>query len=202
MDPALFGMENAWLIVGLGNPGCEYQGTRHNAGYMVVELLARRWSVAWSGAARFRARMARVRRLDQQIILCRPQTFMNASGEAAGAVAAYYKVAPIRILVILDDADLPLGEIRMRPRGGTGGHHGLESVERHLGTRDYARQRIGIGRVADMPREITDYVLAPFRPEEMSLVKQVQARACDQVECWLSDGIQPAMNRFNGMIEN
>jgi PTH1 family peptidyl-tRNA hydrolase len=194
-------MQNTWLIVGLGNPGREYRDTRHNAGYMVLDALGRRWGLSWSGSARFRAQLARVRRAEKAVILCRPVTFMNASGEAVGMVAAFYRVSPKRTLVVVDDADLVLGQIRLRPSGSSGGHHGLESVERHLATREYARLRLGIGRQSDAAREITDYVLAPFGRDEFRLLEKALERACDQVECWLAEGVQSAMNRYNGMVE-
>ena len=126
---------------------------------------------------------------------------MNASGEAVQAVRMFYQVPPENILVVVDDADLPLGEIRLRPQGGTGGHHGLESVEQHLGCRNYARQRIGIGRSGPLQREITDHVLGRFGQSESALLEKVLLRSCEQIECWLAAGIQPAMNRFNGIVE-
>jgi len=125
---------------------------------------------------------------------------MNASGEAVGSIATFYQVPPAQVLVVVDDADLPFGEIRMRPGGSSGGHHGLESVEQHLATREYPRLRVGIGREADGVREITGYVLADFGRADKELLDKVLARACDQVECWLDEGIQAAMNRFNGKV--
>src|SRR5439155_8063377 len=128
-------------------------------------------------------------------------TFMTASGEAVQALAAFYRVPPEKILVVVDDADLPLGEIRLRPRGSSGGHHGLESIEQHLGTREFARLRLGIGREESGAREITDYVLSQFSPGKAETVEKVLTRACDQIQCWLSEGILQAMNKFNGQIK-
>lgn len=187
--------------MGLGNPGREYAGTRHNAGFMVAERLAARWRVGWNLEKRFKARLAKVERSSGRVWLCQPQTFMNASGESVQAVRAFYQVPPPNILVVVDDADLPLGEIRLRPKGGTGGHHGLESVEQHLGSQDYARQRIGIGRRDPDTREITGHVLGCFGKDEARLLEEVLLRSCEQIECWLAAGIQPAMNRFNGTVE-
>jgi PTH1 family peptidyl-tRNA hydrolase len=113
----------------------------------------------------------------------------------------FHKVALERLLVVVDDADLPFGEIRMRSRGSSGGHHGLESIEQHLGSRAFFRQRIGIGREESGAREITDYVLSPFRSDEVDLLEKVLQKACDQIECWLSAGPEQAMNRFNGVIK-
>jgi PTH1 family peptidyl-tRNA hydrolase len=124
---------------------------------------------------------------------------MNASGEAVGAMVNFYRLPLTGLMVAVDDADLPLGEIRLRPRGSSGGHHGLESIEQHLGSREFARLRIGIGR-KDGAREIADYVLGRFGAGDAALMKKVLARAADQVECWLAGGIQKAMSQFNGVI--
>ena len=188
------------LIAGLGNPGREYARTRHNAGFMVAERLAERAGASWSNERKFSARVAKWERDGQRVLLAMPETFMNASGEAVGAIAGFYQVPPQQVLVVVDDADLPFGEIRMRPSGSSGGHHGLESVEQHLATRDYPRLRIGIGREAGTAREITGHVLGDFSRADRERLDKVLIRACDQVECWLADGIQAAMNRFNGKV--
>jgi PTH1 family peptidyl-tRNA hydrolase len=127
---------------------------------------------------------------------------MNLSGQAVGALAQYYQVPVDRTLIVADDADLPLGTLRLRARGSSGGHHGLESVEQHLGSRAFARMRVGIGRTQDGRREITDHVLGRFAPEERALFAQVLDRAVAQAECWLTHGPTTAMNRFNGSVSN
>ncbi len=128
-------MEQLHLIVGLGNPGAEYAKTRHNAGFALVEKLAERWRADWANERKFSARIARAERNGVRVLLCQPQTFMNLSGEAVGGVVSFYQLRPQSdLLVVVDDADLPLGEIRLRAGGGTAGHHGLESVGQHLGT--------------------------------------------------------------------
>ena len=193
-------MENVFLIVGLGNLGAEYAKTRHNAGFSLVEKLAADWRTDWKNERKFKARMARVQRNGRRVLLCQPQTFMNASGETIGALVKFYRLPLKQLLVVVDDADLPLGEIRLRPGGSSGGHHGLESIEQHLGSREFARQRLGIGR-QDGAREITDYVLSRFGAAETALMKKVLDRAASQAECWLNDGIQKAMNQFNGNVE-
>jgi peptidyl-tRNA hydrolase, PTH1 family len=193
-------MENAWLIVGLGNPGRQYARTRHNAGFMVLDLLGRRWNAEWVADRKFNARVARTNRNRQNVFLFQPQTFMNASGEAVGSMAAYYQVPLPRVLVAVDDADLPLGQIRLRPRGRSGGHHGLESLERHLGGRDFPRLRLGIGRRENQGREITGHVLAPFEVREREVLDRMLARSCDQIECWMEQGIEKAMSGFNGLV--
>jgi PTH1 family peptidyl-tRNA hydrolase len=192
-------MENLQLIVGLGNPGAEYARTRHNAGFLVAERLAERWRADWTYEKRFHARLARAERDERRVLLCEPQTYMNSSGEAVGAVVTFYRVPLARLLIVVDDADLPLGEVRLRPGGSSGGHHGLESVEQHLGTRDYARLRIGIGRQSGA-REITGYVLGRFNSTEAALADKVLTVASDQVETWVVAGIQKAMSQFNGVV--
>ena len=136
-----------------------------------------------------------------RVLLCQPQTYMNSSGESVGVLMSFHKLTAARLLVAVDDADLPLGTLRLRPDGSSGGHHGLESVEQHLGTRQYARLRLGIGRRAGDGREITDWVLAPFRADERVLLEKVLQTGCEQIECWLSAGAREAMNRFNGAVD-
>ena len=193
-------MENLRLIVGLGNPGREYARTRHNAGFMVLDQLAERRKARWAREKKFVARVAKADWNSERLILCEPETFMNASGEAVGALVTFYRVPVDRLLVVVDDADLPIGEIRLRARGSSGGHHGLESIEQHLATREFARLRIGIGRGQTTVRQITGHVLAEFNRVERALMDKVVTRACDQVECWTQDGVLQAMNRYNGVI--
>lgn len=193
-------MEDFRIIVGLGNPGGDYAGTRHNAGFLAVERLAERRKLAWKFERKFNAQVARWgAAAGGDVLLCKPQTFMNASGEAVGKVVSFYRIPAERCLVILDDADLPLGELRLRPQGGTGGHHGSESLEQHLGTLAFPRLRIGIGRQGEA-REITSHVLGRFTASEAKALEQVLNRAADQMECWVAEGIQMAMNKFNGTV--
>ncbi len=193
-------MENAHLIVGLGNPGDEYARTRHNAGFQLVDRLAQRWLASLRTERRFTARLARGTFAEHACWLCQPLTYMNVSGEAVAAVVNYYRLTPAHVLVAVDDADLALGTIRLRPEGSSGGHHGLESVEQHLGTRGYARLRLGIGRQAAAGRQITGHVLGSFSQAEAAVFDQVLARGSEAVECWLQLGITAAMNRFNGAL--
>jgi peptidyl-tRNA hydrolase, PTH1 family len=192
-------MENIFLIVGLGNPGADYEKTRHNAGFLLVEKLAAKWKSDWRNERKFQARVSRAERSRKKILLAEPQTFMNLSGEAVGALAKFYQLPVEKILIVVDDADLPLGEIRLRPGGGTGGHHGLESVMQHLGSREYARLRVGIGRKDEM-RQITGHVLGKFSADENALLEKVLDRADKQVETWLDAGIDRAM-QLNGRVE-
>jgi PTH1 family peptidyl-tRNA hydrolase len=189
------------LIVGLGNPGAEYAQTRHNAGFLLVEKLAAQWKADWTNERKFKARMAKSDRQGKRVLLCEPQTFMNLSGETVGEVAGFYQLPLPQLIVAVDDADLPFGEIRLRPGGSSGGHHGLESIEQHLGSREFARLRIGIGR-KDGARQITNYVLGKFEPAEQELLEKILERAANQVECWLAAGLQKAMSQFNGVIDS
>ena len=190
---------NLYLIAGLGNPGGDYARTRHNVGFMVLEGVAKRWGVGWTYEKKFNARLARAERAERTALLCEPQTYMNSSGEAVGAVTEFYRIPVDRLLIVLDDADLPLGQLRLRPAGSSGGHHGVESIEQHLGIQEYARLRVGIGRQSGA-REITSYVLGRFSSTETPLLDKVLSVASDQVECWLESGIQKAMSQFNGAV--
>ncbi|MFN7140531.1 MAG: aminoacyl-tRNA hydrolase [Limisphaerales bacterium] len=196
-------MEKQFLIVGLGNPGREYARTRHNAGFLLIEKLAERWKVAgWAEERKFNARVTRVDRGGKRMILCQPQTYMNLSGESVGKLAEFYKIAPQQILVLVDDADLPFGSIRLRKSGSSGGHHGLENIAAHLDSQEYPRLRIGIGRTQSNVREIRNYVLGEFGAAEAELLDKVLNRASDQIESWLDEGIEKAMNKFNGAIDS
>jgi peptidyl-tRNA hydrolase, PTH1 family len=192
-------MENVFLIVGLGNPGADYAKTRHNAGFLLVEKLAAQWRAGWANEKKFQARTARAERGGRTVLLAEPQTYMNLSGESVGALVKFYQLPVERLMVVVDDADLPLGEIRLRPGGGTGGHHGLESVMQHVGSREYARLRLGIGR-KDETRQIVGHVLGKFSVAENALLDKVLERAAGQLECWLAEGIQKAMSQFNGVL--
>jgi PTH1 family peptidyl-tRNA hydrolase len=192
-------MEDIFLIVGLGNPGAEYAETRHNAGFLLVEKLAAQWKCEWAKERKFRARVAKTARNGKRVLLCEPQTFMNLSGETVGAVKNFYQLPVGQLLVAADDADLPLGTVRLRGSGSSGGHHGLESIEQHVGSREFARLKIGIGR-KDNAREITGHVLGRFDSAESELLKKVLDRAAGQVETWLDAGIEKAM-QWNGNVE-
>jgi PTH1 family peptidyl-tRNA hydrolase len=193
-------MENARLIVGLGNPGREYADTRHNAGFRLVERLADGWRTEWRTDAGLQARLAEARRGGCRCWLVQPLTYMNRSGEAVGGLFRYYRLSPEQLLVVVDDADLPVGELRLRPQGGSGGHHGLESVAECVGTQVYPRLRLGIGRRPADGREITGHVLGRFEPDEAVIFDRVLERAVEAVTCWLSAGLGMAMNRFNGAV--
>ena len=195
-------MEHPYLMVGLGNPGEDYALTRHNAGFRLAEALARCWQATWSVEKKFPARLARADREGRRVWLCEPLSYMNDSGQVVQAVRAFYQVPLAQMLVVVDDADLPLGEIRLRGQGGSGGHHGLESILQHLGARDFPRLRLGIGRTPDGGREITGHVLGRFSRAEAARFEKVLERAAQQVDCWLCEGLHKAMSRFNGVVDS
>lgn len=183
------------LVAGIGNPGDRYRGTRHNAGFEVVDLLVMRHGLAFD-AGPAEAMQARWRYRDEVVRLVKPMTFVNLSGEAVGSLVRYYRVAIPDVLIVCDDAQLPLGRLRARAAGTDGGHKGLKSIAQHLGTIEYARLRIGVGR-GDERRDLADHVLARFEPDERAGMDDAVARAADAVETWVSDGLVTMMNAFN-----
>ncbi len=182
------------LIVGLGNPGEDYADHRHNVGFMCVDVLAGRHGLAFR-RSRHRALVAEGAIGGRQVALAKPLTFMNASGQAVASLMRWYRLPLSQLLVIYDDLDLPLGRLRLRPSGSSGGHRGLQSIIEHLGSSDFPRLRIGIGR--DPTMDPAKYVLSPFQPEEMPLVRKVLETAADALEAMLAEGLERAMNRFN-----
>ena len=179
------------LIAGLGNPGAEYNGTRHNVGFEVVDRLAAEWGLAWQHSKSWHSLWAK----GDKAILVKPTSYMNRSGEPVLAVAQFYKIAAAEILVILDDMALPLGRLRLRPDGGTAGHNGLESIIVQFGSEEIPRLRIWIGGA---PREgATDYVLGRFFEEERPVVEKTISRAAEAVKCAIDNGLLSAMNQFN-----
>lgn len=182
------------LVVGLGNPGAEYAGTRHNVGFEVIDELAERSGIA------VRRRTLRSVLGDgviegQRVILARPMTYMNLSGEAVAAIARMYKISPSDILVVVDDMALPVGKLRLRLKGSPGGHNGLDSIQRHLHTDEYPRVRIGVGGAR--PGQMVDHVLGRFRPDERPLIAEAVDRAAEAVEVALRDGFEKAMAVYN-----
>ena len=179
-------------IVGLGNPGAKYRGTRHNIGFAVLDELARRAAVDFD-AAPVEAIVARWRARDS--LLVKPMTFMNASGEAVGGLLRYFKIEPVDLLVVVDEVQLPLAKLRARARGSAGGHNGLKSIIAQLGD-EFARLRIGVGR-GDQRRGLADHVLATFDKDETAEVERMTARAADAAEMFIASGIAAVMNEFN-----
>lgn len=185
------------LIVGLGNPGDDYRGTRHNAGAMVVDRFAANRCSGWRKERKFFAELATGECGGRKVVCVKPQTYMNLSGEAVAAVSRFYRIAPDQIMVVADDADLPLGAVRMKPSGGTGGHNGLASVIQHLGTQEFARQRIGVARPVQEVRDIASHVLGVFTPDEQVMLNEVLQLADRQLQCWLEETLAKAMSLFN-----
>ena len=189
------------LVAGLGNPGREYAGTRHNVGFEVMDLLARRHHLPWPAKLDGSSVEARWRRPDADVLLVKPLTYMNLSGRAISELARFYKIDLPDVLVVADDVNLPLGRLRARASGTEGGHNGLRSIAESLGTIDYARLRIGVGR-GDLRRDLADHVLARFEPDEQAGMEDAIARAADAVEVWISDGLARVMNTFNRAEDN
>jgi PTH1 family peptidyl-tRNA hydrolase len=182
------------LVAGLGNPGREYADTRHNVGFMVADELARRHGGSWR--AKFSGDLAEVRLDGLRLAVLKPQTYMNESGRSVGAGVRFFKVEPEALLVVHDEVDLEPGRLQARLGGGLAGHNGLRSVAQHLGTPEFARLRIGVGRPErGDPRPVADFVLSPFHTEVD--VEGLVARAADAVETVAHDGVEEAQNRFN-----
>lgn len=198
------------LIVGLGNPGPEYRDTRHNVGFNVVDALVERWRVADQWREKFEALQIKTIRPgtgvnpvagdDRGVIVAKPLTFMNKSGEAVAGLAAFYKIEPPDILVVTDDVALPVGRLRARRDGGAGGHNGLKSIIQSLATQAFPRMRVGVGR-GDHRRELADHVLGRFAADERDTVSAAVLRAADATEVFISEGIERVMNTFNAATE-
>lgn len=182
------------LIVGLGNPGPEYAGTRHNVGFEVVDCLASRHHIPLRRRT-LRALLGEGVIEGHPVILAKPMTYMNLSGEAVGAIVRRYRIPLENIVVVVDDIALPTGKLRLRLKGSSGGHNGLESIQRHLHTMEYPRVRIGVG--AARPGAMVDHVLSRFRPEEREPIAEAIERAADAVEAALREGFEKAMNTYN-----
>ena len=182
------------LVVGLGNPGREYAGQRHNVGWMVVEELAHRHGASWKG--KFSGKLAEVRLDGHRVALLKPETYMNESGRSVAAAARFYKLEPDAILVVHDEGDFDLGRLQARVGGGLAGHNGLRSIAAHLRTQDFMRLRIGVGRPERGDRRpLADYLLSDFRPEDDA--DSIVARAADAVETLDAEGLDRAQARFH-----
>jgi PTH1 family peptidyl-tRNA hydrolase len=182
------------LVAGLGNPGREYAGHRHNVGFMVADEVARRLDASWR--SKFSGRVAEARLDGRRVALVKPETYMNESGRSVGAAARFFKVEPEQLLVVHDEVDLEFGRLQARLGGGLAGHNGLRSLAAALGTPDFMRLRVGVGRPGrGDPRDVADYVLSEFEPEED--VEAVVARAADAVEAVAREGLDQAQARFN-----
>ena len=186
----------SWLVVGLGNPGEKYAHTRHNAGFLVADELGERGRFPIQ-RLKFKALTNAAAIGGQGALVMKPATYMNLSGEAVGEAARFYKVAPNHVLVISDDVDLPLGKLRIRTGGSAGGHNGLKSVIQHLGTDQFPRLKVGVGGKPHPDYDMADWVLGKLQGEDKKVMDEAVKRAAEAVECFLRDGPQKAMNRFN-----
>jgi len=183
------------IIVGLGNPGRQYAGTRHNVGHDVIDLLAQSPN-AGRFQSRFQAQVAELLEGDLKLLLVKPETFMNLSGRCVRQVLDFYQLTPADLLVVLDDINLPLGKLRARARGSHGGHNGLRDIQAHLGTTEYARLKIGVGSPGEEV-DAADHVLARFRSSERPLIDDALSVALQAVMVWATRGIDDCMNEFN-----
>lgn len=183
------------IVVGLGNPGRKYQGTRHNVGYAVVDSLA---ANARCGRFqdRFQAQVAECMEDSNRILLVKPETFMNLSGRCVREVVDFYQLPLPNLLIVCDDFNLPLGKLRVRARGTHGGHNGLRDIQNHLGTTEYSRLRIGVEAPGD--KEAIEHVLGRFRPSERPVIEEAVGRAAQAVGVWVNQGIEACMNQYNG----
>jgi len=182
------------LIVGLGNPGSEYAKTRHNAGFMAIERLAQRYHLTGT-KSKFHASVLEGRIDGHRVALMQPTTFMNRSGLSASEALRFYKLQAHDMMVLVDDIALPMGRMRLRPEGSAGGHNGLKDIEQKLATATYPRLRLGIDPPGRVPQ--VDYVLHKFSPDQIRKLDPMLDRACDAITCWLADGIELAMTRYN-----
>ena len=186
-----------WLLVCLGNPGDQYENTRHNVGFMVADELAERHNIPVQ-RLKFRALTNTVTVGDRKVLLMKPVTYMNLSGEAVREAAAFYKIPPERVLVISDEVSLAPGKIRVRRSGSAGGHNGLKNIIAHLGTDQFPRIRLGVGQKPHPDYDMADWVLGKFQGEDKKAVEAAVKKAADAAECLIREGVDKAMNQYNG----
>lgn len=182
------------LIVGLGNPGEEYKATRHNMGFAAIDYISEKHGIPVK-KSKNRALIGEGKIGSERVVLVKPLTFMNLSGEAVAPLARWYKVEPEDVLVLYDDMDIPVGQMRMRPSGSAGGHNGMKSIIQHLSTDRFPRLRIGIGNKGDA--DTVNYVLGKLSREEQEAQFELLGKVCDAVAAFVKEGLEPAMNRYN-----
>lgn len=185
-----------WLIVFLGNPGVKYEGTRHNAGFMAADAMAKAKGVSIN-RLRFHALTAQCVIGGENVLLMKPQTYMNLSGEAVGEAARFYKIPPEHVIVVSDEMALPIGKLRIRMKGSAGGHNGLKNIISHLGTEAFPRIRMGVGAPPHADYDVKDWVLSAFKNQDADDMAQAAVRAAEAAECYIAEGAERAMNKFN-----
>lgn len=186
-----------WLVVFLGNPGLTYTDTRHNAGFMTGDALAKSLGVSIN-RARFQALVGECTIGQERVLLMKPQTYMNLSGDAAIQAVNFYKIPPEHVLVISDEISLPIGRLRVRTKGSAGGHNGLKSLIARLGTEDFPRIRLGVGAPPHPDYDMADWVLSSFRNQDAEDMAKAVSRAAEAVVCYITEGPDKAMNKYNG----
>lgn len=186
----------SWLVVFLGNPGPKYRGTRHNAGFMAAEKMAKELGVSIN-KLRFKALTASVSIGGEKVLLMMPQTYMNLSGEAVIQAVKFYKLSPDRVIVVSDDVALPVGKLRIRKGGSAGGHNGLKSIIQHLGTDQFPRFRMGVGAAPHPDYDMADWVLGSFKNQDAEDMERLAERVSAAIACYITEGADRAMNKFN-----
>lgn len=186
-----------WLVVGLGNPGSKYEWTRHNMGFLVIDELADRLDIPVK-RLKFKALTNTALLGGRSVLLMKPTTYMNLSGEAVGQAARFYQIPPERVLVISDDAALPQGKLRVRRSGSAGGHNGLKNIISHLGTDQFPRVKVGVGQMPHPDSDMADWVLGSFTGQDRKVMEDAVSRAADAVTVLLQHGVDQAMNSYNG----
>lgn len=186
----------SWIVVFLGNPGPKYNGTRHNAGFMAADAMAKQLQVSIN-KLRFKALTATVSIGGEKVLLLKPQTYMNLSGESVGQAAKFYKVSPEHIIVISDEVALPVGKLRIRKSGSAGGHNGLKNIIQHLGTDQFPRMRMGVGSAPHPDYDMADWVLGTFKNKDAEDMAALAEKVSDAVQCYIKEGPDRAMNKFN-----
>lgn len=186
----------SWLIVFLGNPGPQYAGTRHNAGFIAADTMAKKYSVAID-RLKFKALTGTCTVGGEKVLLMKPQTYMNLSGEAVIQAVNFYKIPPEHVLVVSDEVALPVGKLRVRPKGSAGGHNGLKNIIEHLHTDNFPRIRLGVGMPPNPDYDMKDWVLATFKNQDAVDIADAAERACRAIECYITEGADKTMNKFN-----
>ena len=187
----------SWLVVGLGNPGSKYENTRHNMGFLALDILAEKEKLKFN-KLRFKAWTATAELGGEKVLVMKPQTYMNLSGESVGEAARFYKIPPEHVLVISDDISIGAGKLRIRPSGSAGGHNGLKSIIQHLGSDQFPRIKVGVGSPQHADHDIVDWVIGKPMGEDQKILLQTLEKAADAVSAVIAQGPQKAMNQFNG----